>query len=325
MILSALIGRKPRHRDRIKQILLVKLDEIGDMATCSHVFRMLSEDFPSAELTVLCKPLVKNLIEFNPFVHRIAHEISELKGPYDAIVELRGNWQTFFYSIRHRPHCRVDRGSVRFRNRGNQKRETETNTEIVLPLLSKIYQADRSIYFEERSVARSNKFLREKGINKFVIIHAGARRVLRKWPVKRYAFLADFLFENGISTVVCGGPEDIQTFRDIADNAKAPVHEFIRDVSLSDFAAMCKNAEAFVGNESGPLHIADAQGLRCIALFGPGVPHVFYPTTPDSVALHKVLHCNPCDQIHCVHADNPCIERIEVSEVVEAVRKILLD
>jgi ADP-heptose:LPS heptosyltransferase len=35
------------------------------------------------------------------------------------------------------------------------------------------------------------------------------------------------------------------------------------------------------------------------------------------------LACHPCDQIHCVHPDNPCINRIEVQDVLREVKAFL--
>ena len=54
---------------------------------------------------------------------------------------------------------------------------------------------------------------------------------------------------------------------------------WITTSSLGTFASVISRAELFLGNESGPLQIADAMGVKSIGLFGPGVKDVFYPQT----------------------------------------------
>ena len=46
----------------LKSILVLRWDEIGDMAASAHVFTAIKKTFPAAQLTVLCKPFVKPLI-----------------------------------------------------------------------------------------------------------------------------------------------------------------------------------------------------------------------------------------------------------------------
>ncbi len=89
------------------------------------------------------------------------------------------------------------------------------------------------------------------------------------------------------------------------------------------FYEVVKNAGIFIGNESGPLQIADIANIPCIGIFGPGVPKVFYPKNANSRILHEILDCNPCDQIHCVHPKNPCIERISTDMVKREINDLL--
>jgi hypothetical protein len=39
--------------------------------------------------------------------------------------------------------------------------------------------------------------------------------------------------------------------------------------------------------------------------------------------VHHVLDCNPCDQVHCVFPEHPCIVRATEAEVQEAVAKVM--
>jgi ADP-heptose:LPS heptosyltransferase len=94
---------------------------------------------------------------------------------------------------------------------------------------------------------------------------------------------------------------------------------------LRDFAALCQKARVFVGNESGPMHIAAASQIPTIGLFGPGEPPIFAPHGKKATYIHHKLECNPCDQIHCIYPENPCINRISVAEVKEKIVELLLE
>jgi ADP-heptose:LPS heptosyltransferase len=71
------------------------------------------------------------------------------------------------------------------------------------------------------------------------------------------------------------------------------------------------------------MHIAAAMDVPVLALFGPGQPEIFAPFGAGNKFLHVRLACHPCDQIHCVHPDNPCINRIEVQDVLREVKSFL--
>jgi hypothetical protein len=100
----------------IKSILVVKWDEIGDMAAAVHVFGTLKSAYPEAELHVLCKPFVSTLIAGDPAIDKVIANIEDWQQRYDVVVELRGTWQTLrkSLSLRTMPKYRVDRGWVRF-------------------------------------------------------------------------------------------------------------------------------------------------------------------------------------------------------------------
>ncbi|MBC7425120.1 MAG: hypothetical protein H7321_01190, partial [Bacteroidia bacterium] len=134
--LSKFFGIKGKSdAEKIKTILVVKLDEIGDMATATHVFKLLKRNYPDSKITLLCKSFNRSLMKNDPNIDEIITNTDEFNKRFDIVVELRGTWKTFFKSILHPPKYRVDRGTVRLRNRGNQLHEVDTNFEIIKPLL----------------------------------------------------------------------------------------------------------------------------------------------------------------------------------------------
>ncbi len=80
------------------------------------------------------------------------------------------------------------------------------------------------------------------------------------------------------------------------------------DSSLLAFYAFIASSKLYVGNESGPLQLADIVEIALLAIYVSGVPDVFYPRSLRRRVLHEVLDCNPCDRIHCVGVSDRCID-----------------
>ncbi len=79
---------------------------------------------------------------------------------------------------------------------------------------------------------------------------------------------------------------------------------------LDEMIALVRQRSVFVGNDSGPMHLAAACGNRVLALFGPTSPRRFGPYPPDS-ALHRVVVAPPGG-----------LDRLEPAMVIEALREL---
>ncbi|MCX6140793.1 MAG: glycosyltransferase family 9 protein [Candidatus Kapabacteria bacterium] len=309
-----------------RSILVVKLDEIGDMALCTHVFALLKRDFPEAHITVLCKPFVKVLIEADPHINDIITSVDEWTRTFDVVVELRGTWATLRKALLMRPRLRLDRATVRLKNKlsDGQLHETKTNFQIIEPLLKNKEPLLPRIYIDKETRQTVRSFLQENDLHSYAVVAPGARHPLREWPPDRFASIIRWVYEHhGIKSICAGGPSDESKIADIIELCKGSAVAAPNTFSLSHFAGLSEGASLFIGNESGPLHIAASFGIPTVGLFGPGIPRIFSPVGSRSAFVHHLLACNPCDQIHCVHSDNPCIRRITTTEVREAIGDVL--
>ena len=371
-------------RSPIKSILVVKWDEIGDMAAAVHVYGTLKSAYPEAELHVLCKPFVSTLIAGDPAIDKVITNIEDWQQRYDVVVELRGTWQTLrkSLSLRTMPKYRVDRGWVRFLQRGAQPHEVVTNERIIHPLVGddfpiskrqlfpsveeiaeaqrwsawaigtdEIFEMSRSGSADVNSNNSQNEVLAEgrldfsvkevsgdvnstspltdavsnKKVSGYAILHTGARRELRRWPLERFVALSKWLLleKNLIPIWVGTAEEESQLDEAFAMGAAGKKWVAPEGSSLLSFYAFIASSKLYVGNESGPLQLADISKVPLVAIYGPGVPAVFYPQSTRSRVLHEVLDCNPCDQIHCVRPSDRCIDRISLASVQLAVNEVL--
>ncbi len=321
----------------IKSILVVKWDEIGDMAAAVHVFGTLKSAHPEAELHVLCKPFVSTSITGDPAIDKVITNIEDWQQRYDVVVELRGRWETLrkSLSLRTMPKYRVDRGWVRFLQRGAQPHEVVTNVRIIRPLVGEGFTiAKRQLFPSVEEIAEA-KVWSDWALNDaatstadcvgYAILHTGARRELRRWPLERFVALSKWLLSEKKLIPIWVGTLDEEPQLNAAFDLGAAGKKWVapEGSSLLSFYAFIASSKLYVGNESGPLQLADIAEVPLVAIYGPGVPDVFYPQSTCSRVLHEVLDCNPCDQIHCVRPSDRCIDRIGLASVQLAVNEVL--
>lgn len=322
---SKFYRKKPDTCEAI-QIVCVKWDEIGDMVNALHVFTALKKEYPKATLTVLCKPFVASLLLSVSEIDSIVTSLDQLPRKVEIWVELRGTWKSLFHSLKCSVKFRCDRGTIRFEQRGHQPHEQVTNWRIVEPILSSKVPFRSALKIGNESQNRASEIIHSISFNsnEYVLIHPSARSELRRWPADRFGRLAKYIYQEfQLRVLVIGTQEEQKILTEVVEHSENTATAYISREPLTVFASIIQQCVLFVGNESGPLQIADALGKKSISLFGPGVKDVFYPQTLGSKIFHELLECNPCDQVHCVHAQNPCIARIEEFSVMSAVDELL--
>ncbi len=133
----------------------------------------------------------------------------------------------------------------------------------------------------------------------YAVIHPLAATPEKTWPAESFREVASFL-ESAmhLQPVFIGGPgEDLSAFQPWTTVSGAP---------LSEVAQLMRDAALFVGNDSGPAHVAASFGLPLVALFGPSDAEIWSPWR----TVGKVLK-----------AAGP-ISTIAVSDAIRAVERV---
>jgi len=155
-----------------------------------------------------------------------------------------------------------------------------------------------------------------------VIVHPGASWKYKQWSAAKTASLLDILQTQRIPVLLVGGQPDRDFVGQVQSLCCIPVPTAFPE--LDKFFELIAAADAIVCNNSAALHIAEAVGTPCVALTGSSDPVRWGTYSPRSrtVCFSVGLPCHPCGEKRCVRPDRPCIEEIEVHDVVDALRAI---
>lgn len=103
----------------------------------------------------------------------------------------------------------------------------------------------------------------------FVAMNGGAGWVTKRWPPERFASLIDQLANQGMRTVLIGGPtsDDKAVGAEIAKKAKSRPQILIGETSIAELIALLSLATAHVGGDTGSTHLSAGLGIPAIGLY----------------------------------------------------------
>ncbi|RWE34828.1 MAG: glycosyltransferase family 9 protein [Mesorhizobium sp.] len=163
--------------------------------------------------------------------------------------------------------------------------------------------------------------------NAYVAVHAGASFPGRRWQPERFAAAIERIADDsGLAIVLVGGPDEKDTAEQIVGGTKTPIVNLVGALSLETLQALLKEARLFLGNESGPMHMAAAAGTPVVGLFGLTNPVRWGPVGAPSISLQPPMPCDCVGGDLCRRKDpsrSCCVWRLEVDPVVQAVGELL--
>ena len=115
-------------------------------------------------------------------------------------------------------------------------------------------------------------------------LHPGSGGRHKCWPLACYLALIEELGRRDVQTLLLGGPAEEGLFRELGPRP-LPGCTILHPAGLVDLAGILERCELFIGNDSGPGHLAAALGTATVSLFGPTDPQVWRPRAPWSRCL----------------------------------------
>jgi ADP-heptose:LPS heptosyltransferase len=160
----------------------------------------------------------------------------------------------------------------------------------------------------------------------FAVIAPGASMPKKVWPTELWTQVMQDLHIRGLQVVVLTGAQDAEIARQLHEQSGGWATLIAGETSLTESATLISHAKLFLGNDSGPGHVAGALGVPTVILFiaeegcdpdVPWNPQRIRPIGPY-VAFCRPSKCLPPCLLCCDASEAHCIKTIQPSEVIEA-------
>jgi len=344
--------KEPLKTAALKRVLFVRLDQIGDIAMILPALRAFKEAFPQTVLDVLTTPegaeLLRNenlagtVIIFKNHWFRKAGlfqrwgELTRLKkelrkNNYDAAVDFRGDLRIIQLltasGIPERIGYPMTGGRFMLTRVGRYWGDMHQvhlnrallgffgiNSEASEPVPFQVSEEETRLFWNGAGKTIS------RGTKPLIVIHAGAGRPEKTWETLKFRRLTERMLKDKLGHLVLIGAE---AERGAFGEIKNP-HDDLTDLrggtSLRDLLVLLASADIFIGGDSGPAHLAAAQGARVVSIFkGPNCPESWHPWAKKLYLVKHPEPCPSCGRKLCQRRKRACLETISAKLVYRAV------
>jgi heptosyltransferase-2 len=186
-----------------------------------------------------------------------------------------------------------------------------------------------SLYVSEQESSQAEAKLQTFGSQVDAVriaVGAGASYGSAKcWPPERFAKAINQLLKKRKAEVILfGTPAEAQVSAAIRARLDQPALDLTGATQIAELPALLSRCTAFLGNDSGAMHVAAAVGLPVVAVFGPTDPEGTAPVTPHSIIVQEKPYCSPCFLRRCP-TDHRCMTAIAPERVSEGIVKALAE
>lgn len=328
------------------RIIVYRLGSLGDAIIALPCFHLIASIFPSAERVLLtnepvtpASPRMMDVLGGSGLVHRAIEYPIGLRSPQQLLRlhrEIREvGAETLIYLVGPRGLPALARDLVFFRScgirrivgaptrpalyrntidpdNGNVEPECERIARCLAPLgridLTNNAAWDLRLAPAERE--RGEDVLRPLGARPFIAINMGGKAKENDWGQANWTVLVSRLGNllQGYGLVFVGAKGDFERARSAAVGWRGPMVNLCGPLSPRETAAALTDARAFVGHDSGPLHLAAACGVRCVGLYSTRHrPRLWHPYGVG----HRILH--PKTGLASISVDEVLTKLLEIA------------
>ncbi|MBZ9849635.1 glycosyltransferase family 9 protein [Mesorhizobium sp. CA14] len=348
----------------LRSILILQTKQIGDLVLSSALARNLQLEYPGVRIVFLCDGRFASFLTANDVASEVVtFRRSHMRGTplrraqeliltllrlrrshFDMVVDITDTRTSRFisgligapvrvgYHPSERPLSRLERQPANVKAKpfgygGQHFLYRYLSPLEALGIELRVRDPDiRPLPLETtKALALLDKFhLRP---NAFIAVHVGASFPGRRWQPERFAAAIDRIsVETGLDVALVGSPDENELVKKVLAAAKARIVNLVGVLPLETLPALFKQARLFLGNDSGPMHMAAAVGTPVVGLFGLQSPVHWGPVGVPSIAVRPAMPCDCVGGDLCERPDPNkacCVWRLEAATVVDAVLQLL--
>jgi lipopolysaccharide heptosyltransferase II len=338
----------------VRNILVIRLDHIGDLICALPVFPVLRMRFPNARITVLTSREGQAIFKGNPFIDHIIvfqsnwfsrlkwvnpYELFQIifqlrKIRYDLGFDLRGDLRNILLMVLAGVLYRVSYGIAggeqllhRVRDYESDLHQAELNVRLVMdePVDKCYLKPDLYLSPEERK-AGLDLLKRSGAANqaRLIALHPEAGYPSKEWGEGRFKELTSKLTEAQENTVLILGLSKKTVQLAASFGSSGQVIDLTGKLTLREMIAVLSWCHLFIGHDSGPSHIAQALGIPAVVVASGTNKYEKWGLwrEPSKIVKHEVP-CSPCHLRKCNVEGHPCMSEIKVDEVFHSSEELL--
>jgi len=325
------------------KILVVKPSSLGDVVHSLPFLNALKEKFPNAEVHWVIAKGLEGLLIGHPMINRLwvinkdmwkklTHfqksflELRSLRRQlreekYDVVVDLQGLLRSGVITMSTGAPVRIGFKEAREGSRFFYTHKVEGGKDI--HAVDRYLKIARFLRCDASDVLfpfpLSNQRASPLTITEdYAVLVPGAQWKTKRWPFEKFGELSSLL---PVKTVIVGGKKDMNRASEIVSLSKGKTFSLAGKTDLKGLIEVFRGARFVVSNDSGPMHIAAALGIRVFAIFGPTDPVRTGPYGKGHVIIREELTCAPCFKKRCY--DRKCMENLSVEKVYEVIQRKL--
>jgi predicted lipopolysaccharide heptosyltransferase III len=341
------------------RLLFIRLRNLGEAVLDTANLRALKHWRPDLQITTLVEALYTDLYAADPdiaaiglpravqnqkssFVARLKLIGALRKHRFHAVINLHGGptsaQLTFLSGARHRV------GAQHFRNRYAYNLRIPPAEEILQrsALHTVEYQFGQfqwlglpatkpeptCLHVAATARANAQTKLQAAGVDiakPYAVLAPTNEFYTKRWLPERFAAITEQVSRRSWQVVMTGAPTAEQRAQLAAVQAATTLPlAALSNLSIGELVAVIADAKLFVGNDSGPAHIASAVRTPQVVLFGPASSERWHPWHAPAELVQNFYECNPCSMYKCEAFDEPeCIRSISVTQVAQAIERVL--
>lgn len=294
------------NKSKINKILIIRLDEIGDVVMTTPFIRELRRNFPKANITLIVKSQTFNLIELCPYVDEIltfnrysgrfnffinifkAHSFSKKnlqKEQFDLCIIPR--WDTDVYGASYLAYFSKAKHRIAYSECVSITKSVENKgfdgffTDVITKT-EHLHEVERNLdvlrFLNMSVVSNELEIWDDKGISnvlnkentktlKFVIVTSTSSE-FKEWNINNYIDIINKMARIvAVDVILLGSGERAQRQAKILEKNCCIRCNLVNKTTLRETLTILKQSDLYLGGDTGPTHIAAVAGLMGIALY----------------------------------------------------------
>ncbi len=331
---------------KIRKILFIQLWGIGETVLTLPAIKNLRKRFTKAKISILLTQRNKEvyynnkdldnliLISLSPF-SIILFLLKNLR-KYDLVIDMEEYLNisailSFFLGKRrigysHNIRSRLYTDTIDY---NDKQHAAQTFADLLKPLdiKSKISSLE-NLNYSQKDKKIVDKIL-PKGNYICLVPGTAESAKSRMWPKEKFAELANHLIKKRYKIIFTGSDSEKglieKVIKKIKDKKK--IINLAGKITIRQLFYLVKRCKIVISNDTGTMHIAAAQGVKTIGLFGPNIPLRFGPLNKKSKSIYKGRFCrySPCINVHkgevpdCYYKGKSyqkCMKEIKVEDIL---------